>query len=187
MSDRPQAPDDDAAFAVLPGVGRAAIRARLEGHDAVPTPADGALSGSAAVFVTLRIDGELRGCIGSLTAMHDDLVAEVADRARAAAFDDPRFAPLALDELAHTSVEISILGELEPATRDQLDPAMFGVEVSDTKGRRGVLLPEIEGVDTVDEQVEIARRKAGIPPGNELRLRRFAIVKVPDADFEAKA
>jgi AmmeMemoRadiSam system protein A len=133
------------------------------------------------VFVTLRIGGALRGCIGSLVALHENLVEETMDRARAAAFDDPRFPRLTLGELDSTTIEVSILRPLEAvSSHDELDPARFGIEVTDPSGGRAVLLPGIDGIDTVEEQIRVTRRKAGIPPGNTVEIRRFAVVKVPD-------
>ena len=174
-----------AAARLLPDVGREAICAALEKRDpeAVIEP-QGVLSEPAPVFVTLRMGGELRGCIGSLVALHGDLVEETMDRARAAAFDDPRFARLTLDELASTSIEVSILRPLEAvSSHDELDPVRFGIEVTDRSGGRAVLLPGIDGIDTVEEQIKVTRRKAGIPPGNTLEIRRFEVVKVPDPAF----
>ena len=166
----------------LPGVGREAIRAELERRDAQPAAeVSGLLARPAAVFVTLRIAGELRGCIGSLTPRRDNLVEETMDRACAAAFEDPRFSPLTLPELERTDIEVSILGPLEAiASHDDLDPARFGIEVSDGRGRRAVLLPEIAGVDAVAQQIELTRRKARIPSGADLEIRRFSVVKVSE-------
>ncbi len=167
---------------LLPGVGREAIRAKLEGREPQPAvEAIGLLARPAPVFVTLRIAGELRGCIGSLTPLHANLVEETMDRARAAAFEDPRFSPLTLPELERTDIEVSILGSLEAiASHDDLDPARFGIEVRDGTGRRAVLLPEIAGVDTVAQQIKVTRQKAGIPPGTDLKIRRFAVVKAKE-------
>ncbi len=165
---------------LLPGVGREAIRAELERREPQPVvEASGLLARPAPVFVTLRIEGELRGCIGSLTPLRANLVEETMDRARAAAFDDPRFSPLTLAELERTDVEVSILGPLEAiASHDDLDPARFGIEVSDGRGRRAVLLPDIAGVDTVAQQIELTRQKARIPRGANLEIRRFSVVKI---------
>lgn len=170
------------AAKLLPGVGREAIRAELEGRDPQPAvEASGLLARPVPVFVTLRIVGELRGCIGSLTALRANLVEETMDRACAAAFEDPRFSPLTLPELERTDVEISILGPLEAlASHDDLDPARFGIEVSDGRGRRAVLLPGIAGVDTVAQQIEVTRQKARIARDANLEIRRFSVVKVKD-------
>jgi len=153
-------------------VARDAIRAQLENRPPRPCLPVGR---AAPVFVTLRIDGALRGCMGALSAQFDDLVHEVMDRACTAAFDDPRFPPLALAELKRCTIEITLLDPLEPATVDQLDPARYGVEVCDTEGRRAVLLPGIESVDTVERQLEVVRRKAGIAPGAAISIRRFTV------------
>lgn len=164
----------------MPGVGREAIRAELEGREPQPAvEAIGLLARRAPVFVTLRIVGTLRGCIGSLTPLRANLVEETMDRALAAAFEDPRFSPLTLPELERTDVEVSILGPLEAiASHDDLDPARFGIEVNDGHGRRAVLLPQLAGVDTVAQQIELTRQKARIPRGANLEIRRFAAVKV---------
>ena len=164
---------------VLPAAAREAIRARLEGRPPRLPPAEGVLLERAPVFVTLRRQGRLRGCIGSLAPIRPNLVEETADRALAAAFEDPRFPPLAPDEVDDLEVEVSILLPGEPvASLEELDPRRFGVVVSDRFGRRGVLLPDIEGVDTPAQQVEIARRKAGIAPGEPLSIQRFGVIKV---------
>ena len=174
---------DRARYADLPRVARDAIRARLtDGADTPDTPIDAAVGApgeSAPVFVTLRIDGALRGCIGSLAPLHDDLVAETADRALAAAFEDSRFPPLEAAELDRLAIEVTVLGELEPvASTDELDPHRFGIEVADATGRRGVLLPGV--VESAAQQVATARRKAGIPPDATIVLRRFPVVKIAD-------
>jgi AmmeMemoRadiSam system protein A len=168
---------DDPALETLPAVARAAIRARLEGRgDRPPRP----LGRRGPVFVTLRIDGALRGCMGDLEARYSDLAAETADRALAAAFGDPRFPPLEADELGRCRIDVTILGPLETASPRDLDPAVFGIEVSDDAGRRAVLLPGLEGVETVAEQVDLTRRKAEIPPGTPLRIRRFRATRVEE-------
>ncbi len=156
---------------------REAIRARLEGRPPRPPPVTLA---PAAVFVTLKKGGELRGCMGALEPRSRDLVRETMDRAVTAAFEDPRFPPLAPDELKRCSIEVTVLGQPEPAGLEDLDPARFGVEVSDAEGRRAVLLPGIPGLATAAAQVEAARRKAGIPAGAPVVLRRFSAVTVEE-------
>ncbi|RMH05210.1 MAG: AmmeMemoRadiSam system protein A [Planctomycetota bacterium] len=170
----------------LPAVAREAIRARLEGRSPRDLPpARGELARRAAVFVTLRRrdDGALRGCIGSLEPLHSDLVAETADRAVAAAFSDPRFRPVSAEELPHLAIEVSVLGRREEvAGLEDLDPTRYGVVVTGPGGRRGVLLPAIEGVETAAEQVAIARRKAGIGPAEPVRLERFPVEKAAEEE-----
>ncbi len=140
------------------------------------SPASGGPEGKA-VFVTLRKDGALRGCIGRLAPGTNDLWLEVADQARAAALRDPRFPRVGASELSALHYEVSVLETPEPVDGPhQLDPARFGVVVTDGR-RRGVLLPEIEGIDTVTEQIHHARRKAGIPPDQAVQLLRFEVRK----------
>jgi AmmeMemoRadiSam system protein A len=135
---------------------------------------------AAPVFVTLRVAGELRGCMGALEPRHDDLVRETMDRALVAAFDDPRFPPLEAGELDACSIEVTVLGALEPARVEDLDPARYGIEVRDEAGRRAVLLPGIEGIETAAAQLATVRRKAGIPEDAPVTIRRFPAVKVEE-------
>lgn len=165
-------------LSALPSAAREAIRARFERRP--PNPPKIPPAPAAAVFVTLRMDGELRGCMGTLEPRRRDLVSETMERAVVAAFEDPRFPPLEAWELDRCVIEVTVLGPLEPAGSEDLDPSRYGVEVSDALGRRAVLLPAIPGIETVEEQVDGARRKAGIPEGAPLALRRFAAVRVEE-------
>ena len=164
-------------FADLPAVARRAVEAEFkEGPGSPPFQAAGDLQARRGVFVTLRSDrGELRGCIGTLAPRRKDLVAETWSNAVSAAFHDYRFGPLAAAELPRVKFSVTILDEPEEvASPAELDPAKFGVIVSAADGRDGVLLPGIASVTTVDQQIGIARRKAGIEPDEPVRLRRFA-------------
>ncbi len=134
---------------------------------------------SSGVFVTLRDrGGKLRGCVGSIEPKRPDLVAETARSAVLAATRDPRFAPVTKAELDELSIEVSVLA---PAERirdlDELDPARYGVVVRDDAGRQGLLLPDVPGIDSPALQVDIARRKAGIPSGAPVTLSRFEVFK----------
>lgn len=135
------------------------------------------LSRRAGVFVSLHLRGELRGCIGTIEPQQENVAAEIIANAIAAATDDPRFPPVRPEELDELEISVDVLGRPEPVTSlDQLDPRRYGVIVS--KGwRRGLLLPDLPGVDTVEEQVDIARRKAGIARGEEVKLERFEVVR----------
>lgn len=164
-------------LSVLPAAAREAIRARLLGRP--PSPPRITLP-PAAVFVTLRIKGELRGCMGALEPHHEDLVRETMERAVVAAFGDPRFPPLEPDELEACAIDVTVLGPLEPARVEDLDPARYGVEVRDDAGRRGVLLPGIPGIETAAQQLAAVRRKAGIPANAPVRIRRFSAVRVDE-------
>ncbi|MFH0946494.1 MAG: AmmeMemoRadiSam system protein A [Planctomycetota bacterium] len=167
---------------LLPGLAREAIRAKLQGTEFRLPAAKGALARSAPLFVTLRTArGQLRGCMGSLRPQEDNLVLETVERAKVAAFEDPRFSPVTREELAELTLEISVLGPLEAITsEDELDPMRFGVVVTDDHCRRGVLLPGVEGVATVEDQLAIARRKAGIQEGAEVRIERFEVIKLKE-------
>ncbi|MDO4182612.1 MAG: AmmeMemoRadiSam system protein A [Coriobacteriia bacterium] len=131
----------------------------------------------AGAFVSLHKHGQLRGCIGTISATQPCLAAEIIRNARCAANEDPRFSPVRPEELRAISLSVDVLGEAEDiADESQLDPQRFGVIV--TKGwRRGLLLPALEGVDTVEQQVAIARQKAGIAPGERVQLQRFEVVR----------
>lgn len=164
----------------LPGTARAAISAALTGIPLVLPEARPDLS--YAVFVTLRgARDELRGCVGALTPREPDLVRETARCAVLAAASDPRFPPVTLSELAGLSIAVSVLMPEEPvAELVDLDPRRFGVVVRDESGLRGLLLPEVPGVEDAAQQVAIARRKAGIPAGSRVMLARFAVRKFGD-------
>lgn len=132
----------------------------------------------AGVFVTLTVDGDLRGCMGTTGPTEPTLALEIVRNAIQAGTQDPRFSPVDDDELPHIEYKVDILDEPEPTTFDQLDPKRYGVVVR--KGEEaGLLLPDLPGVETASQQVEIACRKAGLEPdepGLELyrfRVRRF--------------
>jgi len=135
----------------------------------------------AACFVSLKKSGELRGCIGTLTPADADLGREIARNARAAAFEDPRFAAVREDELQALVCTVDILSPSSPCSAAELDPARYGVIVL-RDSRRGVLLPDLEGVDTVEAQVGIARQKAGIRPGERCDLERFTVTRCREGD-----
>jgi len=174
------AADEDEPESSLPELARDAIRTYVaNGQIYTPsTPLPAAWQERAPVFVTLHTpDGELRGCIGSLEPTTANIARETIDRAIAAATTDPRFAPVRPDEVADLDVEVSRLSPLEAigSTAD-LDPTRYGVVV-ETGGRRGVLLPAIPGIDDAEQQVAIARRKAGLGPETPVRLYRFTVEK----------
>ena len=152
---------------------RRAIRDCLEGRATRVDP----FGPPSGAFVTLTEGGKLRGCIGHIAPTRGSLSEEIVEVAPLAALEDPRFDPVLPEELALLEVEISVLSPPEPiAGPEDLDPAIYGVIVSHA-GRRGLLLPDLEGVNTVEAQIDIARRKAGIPAGVPLRLERFEVRK----------
>lgn len=132
----------------------------------------------AGVFVSLHEDGDLRGCIGTIEPATGSVADEIIRNAVAAAAEDPRFMPVRADELDALSYSVDVLFTPMPvASVDELDPSRYGVIV--TKGaRRGLLLPNLEGVDTAAEQTAIAKRKAGIDPADpDVALERFEVVR----------
>ncbi len=137
-----------------------------EGKDIEPdpkiTPAD-LFQRRAGAFVTLHtIDGDLRGCIGTFLPTTADLAHEIAQNAISAALEDPRFEPVSADELDKIVVSVDILSTPEEVkSESELDPKKYGIIV-ESGWRRGLLLPDLEGVDTVEEQIRIAMAKAGI-------------------------
>lgn len=160
----------------LPRVARLAIEAWVT--TGAPLETQSALP-SAGVFVTLRDGaGKLRGCVGSLEPKRPDLLSETARSAVLAATRDPRFAPVTPTELGALSIEVSVLSPAQPIQElSDLDPARYGVIVRDSAGRQGLLLPEVPGIDSAALQVEIARRKAGIPADSLVTLSRFEVFK----------
>jgi AmmeMemoRadiSam system protein A len=133
----------------------------------------------AGVFVTLHTasTGELRGCIGTIQPTEESLAQETINNAIAAATRDPRFLPVSPDELADLEIDVSVLYPPEPIdSTDQLDPRRYGVIV-ESGWRRGLLLPDIPGIDDIQTQVAYARMKAGIGPKEPVRLSRFRVEK----------
>ncbi|MEW5746901.1 MAG: AmmeMemoRadiSam system protein A [Nitrospirota bacterium] len=155
-------------------------RVVLSGPEDVSGDVAGELAGSmdrrAGVFVCLKRHGELRGCIGTFLPTTENVCNEIVKNAIAAATEDPRFPPVQRRELDSLEYSVDILTEPERVSGlSQLDPGRYGVIV--VKGaRKGLLLPDLEGVDTVEEQLRIAKMKAGIAPSDDdVELFRFAV------------
>jgi AmmeMemoRadiSam system protein A len=131
----------------------------------------------AGVFVSLKIAGKLRGCIGTTSAVTGSIAEEIIKNAITACSEDPRFDPVGQDELARITYSVDVLGTTERIDSiEQLDVKRYGVIVV-SGYRKGLLLPNLEGVDTVEEQVNIAKRKAGIPESERCRMERFEVVR----------
>lgn len=142
-----------------------------------PTDPPTAVSQAGAAFVSLRMDKTLRGCIGTLVPTKSTLAEEIIANAVAAAVSDPRFPPVSVHELPALSYEVDLLGPIVPVTgEDDLDPDRYGVVVESGR-RRGVLLPALEGVTSSEQQVAIARTKAGIGPDEPVTLYRFTVTR----------
>lgn len=131
----------------------------------------------AACFVSIKtLDGALRGCIGTIEPAEATLAAEVIANAVSSATRDPRFPPVTPRELSNLRYSVDVLSTPEQAQFEELDPKIYGVIVEDESGnRRGLLLPDLQGIETASQQVEIAARKAGIKPGTPLRFSRFRV------------
>ena len=116
----------------------------------------------AGVFVSIHHkDGKLRGCIGTFLPTQKNLAEEIVTSAISST-QDPRFPPIKKEELPYLTFKVDVLSELKPAKKRDLDPKKFGLMVTDVEGRRGLLLPDLPGVITADQQIEICKRKAGI-------------------------
>ncbi len=131
----------------------------------------------AGVFVSIHKDGKLRGCIGTFLPTRECTAKEIISNAVSASTRDPRFDPIGPEELKWLEINVDVLSTPEPiGGKEELDVKRYGVIVS-SGSRRGLLLPDLDGVDTVDEQVDIARRKAGIREQDPITLERFEVVR----------
>ncbi len=144
------------------------------------------LQAKSACFVSLKIrpgrteEEQLRGCIGTILPSYSSLHEEIVENTLAAAERDPRFMPVTPEELENISLSVDILSTPEPASSlDMLDPRKFGVLV-EKGGLRGVLLPDLEGIDTVEQQLSIAARKAGILSLERASLSRFTVRRLKE-------
>jgi len=129
----------------------------------------------AGVFVSLHKHGQLRGCIGTFEPTKDNVAQEIIASAINSSTGDPRFPPVTESELDDLEYSVDILTKPEPVTDiSQLDHKEYGVIV-ESDWRKGLLLPDLEGVDSVEEQIAICRLKAGISAGEPVRLYRFQV------------
>ncbi len=152
-----------------------AIRAYLERDELITPPAELPvdLIRPGGVFVSLKKAGRLRGCIGTVEATRPSRAEEIIRNAVHAATMDPRFDPLQEEEFKELEVSVDLLDEPETVEdQEDLDPRRFGLIVS-AGDRRALLLPEIEGVETAQQQLELALKKAGIGPDEPVTLQRF--------------
>ena len=144
----------------------------------VPSTTSEELLGTrAGAFVCIKSGGQLRGCIGTIEPAQGSLAEEIVANAISAASKDPRFVPV--DESGLNTLEYSVDVLTPPEaidSVDELDPKVYGVIV-ESGARRGLLLPDLEGVDTVEEQVDIARHKAFINPNDPIKLYRFRVIR----------
>ncbi|MBL4934656.1 AmmeMemoRadiSam system protein A [Clostridium sp. YIM B02515] len=128
------------------------------------------------VFVSLKKYGELRGCIGTILPTTNSVAEEIIRNAIEAGVNDPRFSEVEEDELLDIDFSVDVLTEPEPAKKEELNPKEYGVIVR-SRGRSGLLLPDLEGVDSVDEQISIALSKAGIDLYDDYTLEKFRVIR----------
>ena len=166
-----------------PTLARETIAASLNGTP-VPSPerlkelsGDNALwTSRSGCFVSIKNrDGSLRGCIGTFMPTRDSLAEEIMGNAVSAAVRDPRFPPMQARELDNVRISVDVLSAPEPVGQGmELDPRVYGVIVA-KDGRRGLLLPDLEGVDSVEQQLGIAAQKAGIRDLAGAEIHRFTV------------
>ncbi len=131
----------------------------------------------AGAFVSIHKHGKLRGCIGTIAPTADNVAQEIIRNAISAATKDPRFDPITEDDLKWLEINVDVLGKPEKITSiDELDVKRYGVIVS-SGYKRGLLLPDLDGVDTPEEQVAIAMKKGGIRESDHYTLERFEVVR----------
>jgi AmmeMemoRadiSam system protein A len=140
-----------------------------------PEPLSPEMNEKAGVFVCIKKNGQLRGCIGTFSPSYACVAIETIKNAISAATKDPRFHPVQEDELEGLEYCVDILSPPEKAKDlKELDPNKYGI-ILVCGNRKGLLLPDIEGVDTVDEQIRITRLKACILPEEEAEVYRFEV------------
>jgi AmmeMemoRadiSam system protein A/AmmeMemoRadiSam system protein B len=170
---------DEARTMELPALARLAIETFVRTGKCLstPDPPSALLAARAACFVSIKTnDGELRGCVGTIEPVKETLAEELIANAINAATRDPRFDPVSGEELGNLGYSVDVLEATEPADFADLDPKTYGVIVEDeSKKLRGLLLPDIPGVESAGQQVEIAAHKAGIAAGAPLKLWRFRV------------
>ncbi len=154
-----------------------AVERYTQSREIIAAPAHAGLEmrERAGVFVSLKIKGELRGCIGTFEPSSEDIAHEIIQNAVSAASRDPRFSPVSVEELDDVTYSVDVLTAPEKISgTTELDPKKYGVIVKSGR-RRGLLLPDLEGVDSVEDQVQIAATKAGITMDDKIELYRFEV------------
>ncbi len=133
----------------------------------------------AGCFVSIKKLGRLRGCIGTVEPVLTNVGEEIITNAISVAINDTRFEPVSVDELDLLTYSVDVIGEAqEVESEDLLDVRKYGIIVANGD-RRGVLLPDIEGVDTVSKQLMYAKQKAGIRENEAVTIKRFEVKRHP--------
>ena len=138
---------------------------------------DELLTNRAGVFVSIHKFGQLRGCIGTISPIYDNICDEILNNAIEACSNDPRFNPVTQDELKFLEINVDVLSEaIDIDSIDELDPKKYGIIVY-TDNKQGVLLPDLDGVDTVEEQIRIAKKKGNILEGEDFKIKKFEVIR----------
>jgi len=169
----------------LPQIARQSVSDSLTGEQVSSLTADGDLKQSCGLFVTIHtLNQRLRGCRGTISGTCPDLIEETRQNALSAAFDDPRFPALTLDELADIEFEISVLSDAEPVQDEsELDPEIYGIIITSLDGQdQALMLPGIPQLETVEKQISATRAKAEIVEGAPVQLQRFRVDKFSEQD-----
>lgn len=136
---------------------------------------DGMEDKRAGVFVSIHKNGNLRGCIGTINPVRGNVAEEIIANAISAATNDPRFAPLRSDEVDSIEIKVDVLGSLKKVdSEDELDVYRYGVVV-ESEHKRALLLPNLDGIDSVEKQLEAVKRKADIEEAEKCELYRFEV------------
>lgn len=167
---------DDPIASVYTTIARRSLESRVKGEAfSLPRDLPEALRQPGGAFVTLKKEGALRGCIGTISPTKRTLAEEIAANAISAGLKDPRFPPVSLGEMEMLSYSVDVLTTPEKVeSLTELDPRHYGVIVR-CGGRTGLLLPALDGIDTVEEQLAIAKQKAGIRPEEAAEIFRFTV------------
>ena len=168
----------------LPTLARASVAEHLTGVRATGrVPSNDYLQRRAGVFVTIRNrQGALRGCRGTIEPQYADIREETRRLALSSALQDTRFTPVTAAELDHLNFEVSVLHPPTPATSlDEFDPTHHGIIVRTPDGRRALMLPGVEGLDTAERQFRATCHKGGIDPAEDCTLERFVVDKFREA------
>lgn len=167
--------NDENKMHPLVKMARAAVETYVkEGKVIRPVELTPEMKEKAGVFVSIKKHGELRGCIGTFEPTQRNVAEEIVSNAIASATKDPRFTPVDERELEDLSYSVDVLTKPVPACKEELDPEKYGVIVQ-CGWRKGLLLPDLEGVNTVEEQIGICRCKANIGPDEPVKLYSFEV------------
>ena len=140
-----------------------------------PSPLPDGMKEKAGVFVSLHKKDDLRGCVGTFSPTKENIAEEIIANAVSASTQDPRFSPVRADEIDDLDISVDILSPYEKIDNIScLDPKKYGVIVK-SGWKKGLLLPDLEGVDTPEQQISICKRKGGIDEGEEIELFRFEV------------